>query len=138
MKKYSLEIIGFKRLFGIEVDVFKLINKNIKMKESKFTKLGRERGKEVCLLISLLIKSRKERVEYIRDFLREYNSYSFKHHKVDEPRHEGCRSWIEEVSLVDYRNPRDYAKRCKADLDSLQQKDHAFRYYRGFLSCFKS
>ena len=109
-------------------------------KESKFKKLGRINGKLYSFWLSSLLNSENKRTFYKR-FINELSKYSFRYHRQDEERHEGCRSWVEETSETSFSrfnipSPKEYAMIVKANMDALQQKKHARNYHAGFLEGF--
>ena len=62
--------------------------------------------------------------------------YSFRQHRRGEPKHEGCKFWLDGVTERDFRNPEEYATVIMGDMDRMQQKDHARRFYESFLENF--
>ena len=92
---------------------------------------------EVVSHIRLLVPL-KDRSEYIERFLRQISEYSFRKHYEGEPRHEGCRYWLEGIVNLNFRIPEEYALIVMGDMDRKQQKDHARRFYDAFVEGLKN
>ena len=93
---------------------------------------GRIRALEVDSHISFLVPENQQE-KYKQRFLRQLQKYSFRRHHRGEPKHEGCRFWLEGITERNFRNPEEYATVIMGDMDRMQQKDHAERFYMAFI-----
>jgi hypothetical protein len=105
------------------------------MQEAKDRIHGRLRAREVLSHIRLLIPLR-QRECYTERFLAQLEKYSFRGHREDEERHEGCKYWLEGIVNIDFKIPEQYALLVMGDMDRKQQKQNARRFYNAFIEEF--
>jgi hypothetical protein len=74
-----------------------------------------------------------QRKTYRTRFMNELKKYSFEPRKEGTPQNSGCINELEEISIVDLKNPEDLAKLVKEGMHLMYQKRTSFRAMKSLM-----